>query len=324
MPHRHDHTEFPEASWGRRLIATMIMNLIIPAVQIAGGVISGSMALVSDALHNLMDFVSVVISYAALRLGRRGPSLEQTFGYRRLEVLGAVLNVALLFGAGFYILVESWSRLKDPKPIEGAIVIGAALIGFAANLVATLLLRSGARVNLNMRGAFLHMLTDALTSLGVALLGVIWLYRPWYWLDPVVSTLIVAMILYSGWDILKEALGILMNATPPGIDLRSIKREVESIDGVEEMHHLHVWSMSSGQIALAAHILVKDQMLSRVDDLADRVRERLLERFEIRHPVLQFETRAYEKTSLLCCAPYDHPPHPAEAREAGGNGNEHG
>ncbi len=211
MPHRHDHTEFPEASWGRRLIATMIMNLIIPAVQIAGGVISGSMALVSDALHNLMDFVSVVISYAALRLGRRGPSLEQTFGYRRLEVLGAVLNVALLFGAGFYILVESWSRLKDPKPIEGAIVIGAALIGFAANLVATLLLRSGARVNLNMRGAFLHMLTDALTSLGVALLGVIWLYRPWYWLDPVVSTLIVAMILYSGWNILKEALGILMN-----------------------------------------------------------------------------------------------------------------
>ena len=316
MTHHHDHRDSPELSWGRRLIATMIMNLIIPAVQIAGGILSGSLALVSDALHNLMDFVAVLISYAALRIGRRGPSLEQTFGYRRLEVLGAVLNVALLFGAGFYILVESWSRLQDPRPIEGAIVIGAALIGFAANLAATLLLRPGARENLNMRGAFLHMLTDALTSLGVALLGVIWLYRPWYWLDPVVSTLIVGMILYSGWDILKEALGILMNATPPGIDLLSIKREVESLEGIEEMHHLHVWSMSSGQVALAAHVQVKDQMLSQVDDLADRVRERLLHRFGIQHPVLQFETRACKGTGLLCCDLHDRPRHPLDAGRA--------
>lgn len=316
MTHHHDHKDPPELSWGRRLIATMIMNLIIPAVQIAGGILSGSLALISDALHNLMDFVAVLISYAALRIGRRGPTLEQTFGYRRLEVLGAVLNVALLFGAGFYILVESWGRWQAPRPIEGAIVIGAALIGFAANLAATLLLRSGARVNLNMRGAFLHMLTDALTSLGVAVLGVIWLYRPWYWLDPVVSTMIVGMILYSGWDILKEALGILMNATPPGIDLLSIKREVESLEGVEEMHHLHVWSMSSGQVALAAHVQVKDQMLSQVDDLADRVRERLLHRFGIQHPVLQFETRACEGTGLLCCDLHDRPRHPRLAGRA--------
>jgi len=320
MSHHHDH---PETSWGRRLIATMIMNLIIPAVQIYGGILSGSMALISDALHNLMDFVSVLISYAALRLGRRGPSLEQTFGYKRLEVLGALLNVALLFGASFYILVESWGRLLDPQPIKGNIVIWAALIGFAANLISTMMLRSGARVNLNMRGAFLHMLTDALTSLGVAVLGVVWLYRPWYWLDPVISSMIIAMILYSGWDVLKEALGILMNATPPGIDLRKIKREVESLDGIEEMHHLHVWSMSSGQVALAAHLIVKDQMLSKVDELAAGVRERLLHGFEIHHPVLQFETRAYEETGLLCCAPLDHPPHLTEVGEGGENGNEH-
>jgi len=167
------------------------------------------------------------------------------------------------------------------------------------------------------------MLTDALTSLGVAVLGVVWLYRPWYWLDPVISSMIIAMILYSGWDVLKEALGILMNATPPGIDLRKIKREVESLDGIEEMHHLHVWSMSSGQVALAAHLIVKDQMLSKVDELAAGVRERLLHGFEIHHPVLQFETRAYEETGLLCCAPLDHPPHLTEVGEGGENGNEH-
>ena len=309
MSHQHDH---PETSWGRRLIATMIMNLIIPAVQIYGGILSGSMALISDALHNLMDFVSVLISYAALRLGRRGPTLEQTFGYKRLEVLGALLNVALLFGASFYILVESWSRLLDPQPIKGNIVIWAALIGFAANLISTMLLRSGAKVNLNMRGAFLHMLTDTLTSLVVALLGVIWLYRPWYWLDPVVSSLIIVMILYSGWDILKEALDILMNATPPGIDLQDIKREVEALEGVEDMHHLHVWSISSGQVALAAHLIVQDQMLCKVDELAARVRDLLSDHFRIQHPILQFETRAYETTGLLCCVAAEPPSHPPE------------
>ncbi len=290
----------------------MIMNLIIPAVQIYGGILSGSMALISDALHNLMDFVSVLISYAALRLGRRGPTLEQTFGYKRLEVLGALLNVALLFGASFYILFESWSRLLDPQPIKGNIVIWAALIGFAANLISTMLLREGAKVNLNMRGAFLHMLTDALTSLVVALLGVIWLYRPWYWLDPVVSSLIIVMILYSGWDILKEALDILMNATPHGIDLQEIKREVEALEGIEDMHHLHVWSISSGQVALAAHLIVQDQMLCKVDELAARVRDLLSNRFMIQHPILQFETRAYETTGLLCCAVTEHSSHPPE------------
>ena len=309
MAHNHDH---PETSWGRRLIATMIMNLIIPAVQIYGGILSGSMALISDAIHNLMDFVSVLISYAALRLGRRGPTLEQTFGYKRLEVLGALLNVALLFGASFYILVESWGRLQDPQPIKANIVIWAALIGFAANLISTMLLRSGAKVNLNMRGAFLHMLTDALTSLGVALLGVIWLYRPWYWLDPVVSSLIIVLILYSGWDILKEALDILMNATPPGIDLQEIKREVEALEGIEDIHHLHVWSISSGQVALAAHLIVQDQMLCKVDELAARVRDLLSDRFMIQHPILQFETRAYETTGLLCCVAAEHPSHQPE------------
>jgi cobalt-zinc-cadmium efflux system protein len=309
MSHHHDH---PETSWGRRLIATMIMNLIIPAVQIYGGILSGSMALISDALHNLMDFLSVLISYAALRLGLRGPTLEQTFGYKRLEVLGALLNVALLFGASFYILVESWGRLQDPQPIKAIIVIWVALIGFAANLISTIMLRAGAKVNLNMRGAFLHMLTDALTSLGVALLGVIWLYRPWYWLDPVVSTLIIVLILYSGWDILKEALDILMNATPPGIDLQEIKREVEALEGIEDIHHLHVWSISSGQVALAAHLIVQDQMLCKVDELAARVRDLLSDRFRIQHPILQFETRAYETTGLLCCPVTESPSHPPE------------
>ena len=270
MAHNH------EISWGRRLIATMVMNLIIPAVQIYGGIVSGSMALISDALHNLSDFTSVLISYSALRIGQREPTLRHTFGYKRLEVFAAVFNVALLFGAGLYITVEGWHRLRNPQPIQGNLVILIASIAFLANMMSTLMLRPGAQENLNIRSAFLHMLTDTLTSLGVAILGIIWIFKPWYWLDPVVSWVIVVLILYSGWDILKDAFGILMNATPPGIDLHAIQQEIEAVDGVEEIHHLHVWNIATEGVALIAHVVVQDQMLSKVDDIAAQIRHELL------------------------------------------------
>ncbi len=290
----------PETSWGKRLFVTMVMNLIIPAVQIVVGIMAGSMALISDALHNLSDFVSLLISYMALKVGKRGPSLSQTFGYRRVEVLAAVFNVAILFGAGLYISIEGWRRLNHPVNIQGNLVIGVALLAFLANGLSSWMLHAGAKANINMRGAFLHMLTDALTSLGVALLGVLWLFRPWYWLDPIVSWAIVILILYNGWGILKEALQILMNAVPSGIDLESIQREVESLQDIEGLHQLHVWNPSSGTIALAAHVIVPDQMLGQVDDLAKKVRALLLSKFNIDHPILQFETRAYGSKDLLC------------------------
>jgi cobalt-zinc-cadmium efflux system protein len=300
MVHQHHQTE---ASWGKRLIVTMILNLIIPAVQIYGGIVSGSMALISDALHNLSDFTSVLISYGALRLGKRGPTLKQTFGYKRVEVFATVLNVALLYGVGFYIAIEGWKRLLHPEPIQGYLVIGVALLGFIANMISTLMLRSGARVNLNMRSAYLHMLTDALTSLGVAVLGFVWIFKPWYWLDPVVSWIIVAMILYNGWGLLKDSFLILMNATPPGIDLEEIQKAIESINGIKEVHHIHVWNTSAESIALAAHATVPDQMLSSIDQISTEVRELLLCRFKIDHPIIQFEVNGCETSGLLCCPP---------------------
>ena len=267
----------------------MVLNLIIPAVQIAGGIVSGSMALFSDALHNLGDFASVFISYVALRLGRRSPTPQQTFGYRRAEVFATLVNVALLYGVGFFIAIEAGKRLFHPEPIQGTWVIWIALIGFTGNAISTWMLRSGARVNMNMKSAFLHMLSDALTSLGVAVLGIVWLFKPWYWLDPIVSWLIVGMILYGTWNLLKQSYQFLMNATPPGIDLEAIQKAIEAVAGVGEIHHLHVWTLSSEGVALAVHITVPDQMLSRVDGIAADVREMLLTCFRIDHPTLQFE-----------------------------------
>ncbi len=302
MGRNHPH----EGSRAGRLIAAMVMNLIIPVIQIYGGIISGSMALIGDALHNLSDLVSVAISYAALRIGQRGPSHAQTFGYKRVELFAALVNVALLYAVAFYIAVESWERFQGPQPIRGQIVIWIALAGFAANMISTLMLRTGAKRNLNMRSAFLHMLTDALASLGVALMGVVWLFKPWYWLDSVATWIIVSLILYSGWGILKESFLILMNATPPGIDIEAIQKELTDVDGVLDIHHLHVWNVSSESTALAAHILVADRLLSEVDRLAADIREILLCRFKIDHPVLQFETKAYEVTGLLCCPAQDY------------------
>jgi len=297
----HDHNHNKEVSWGRRLAATMVMNLIIPIIQIAGGVAAGSMALISDAIHNLSDFVSVFVSYLAMKIGGRAPDQKQTFGYKRMEVFAAVFNVALLFGAGIYIAIEAWQRLQNPQPIQANLVIIIALIAFAANAVSTLLLLAGAKENLNIRSAFIHMLTDSLMSLGVVALGVLFLYRPWYWLDPVFSWLIVVMIFYSGWGILKEAFFILMNATPPGINLTDIQCKIEALDGVTGIHHLHVWNLSSENIALAVHVIVADQMLSEVDKLAEQIREVLLHEFGIDHPTLQFESKPYAGTELLCC-----------------------
>jgi cobalt-zinc-cadmium efflux system protein len=280
----------------------MVMNLIIPAVQIYGGIVSGSMALISDALHNLSDFTSVLISYVALRIGRRGPTLRQTFGYKRIEVFATLLNVALLYGVCIYIAVEAWKRLLNPEPIQGSLVFWIALIGFIGNTVSTLLLRSGAKVNMNMKSAFLHMLSDALLSLGVAVLGVVWMFKPWYWLDPVVSWIIVGIIFYSGWGLLKDSYQILMNATPPGIDIQAIEGAIASVDGVREIHHLHVWNPSPQTIALAAHITVPDQMLSSVDAMATEVRDLLWRRFKIDHPILQFEANGCPASGLIICS----------------------
>ena len=166
-------------------------------------------------------------------------------------------------------------------------------MGFAGNFTSALILRSGSKINLDMKSAFLHMLRDAVTSLVVAILGFVWL-------DPVFSWLIVIMILFSGWSLIKDSVLILMNATPPGIDLSDIQNSLASIDGIKEIHDLHVWNPSAENIALAVHITVPDQMLSAVDELAEKIRHTLYEKFKINHPILQFESNSCNEAKLLC------------------------
>jgi len=289
-----------EDTTGRRLLITLALNFIIPVVQIAGGLVANSMALISDAIHNLSDFTAILISYIAFRIGRRGASVTSTFGYQRAEIMAALLNVTVLTAASVFIVYGAAQRLMNPEAISGLIVILAAGVGILGNGVSAWLLHRDSHYDLNVRSAFLHMLGDFLFSVAVLISGLVFLFKPWYWLDPLLSVLIVLFILKNCWSILRESTAILMNATPKGFDLHEIKDCLEGIPGVTSVHYFHLWNVSSSSVAFSCHVVVPDQPLSRTEELSGTIHRALLDDFGIDHPVLQFETEACGNGSLLC------------------------
>ncbi len=296
---KHQHINSIDRT-GFRLLITLMLNFIIPVIQLIGGVYANSMALISDATHNFSDFTAILISYVGYRIGQRRPSAQHTFGYWRAEIMAALLNVAILVGASIYIVYEASQRLFNPETVTGLVVVWIAGVGVIGNGFSAWLLHKDARHSLNIRGAFLHMVGDLLTSVAVVVGGMVLIFKPWYWLDPVLSLLIVYFIMKNCWGILKEAGGILMNATPAGIDIEEVKETLEQIPGVCGVHYLHAWNLSSSSIAFSCHIVVLDQLISDTETLAGTIRETLLNRFGIDHPVLQFETSQCGNGTILC------------------------
>ena len=285
---------------GFRLLLTVLLNLTIFAVELVFGLVANSLALITDAFHNLTDFSSAVISLTAHRISQREADTRRTFGYQRVEILAAVLNVTVLFAVAGVIFIKAWHRLQSPAPIRGGLMFGVALVALLANGAAALLLRETAKDNLNVRSTFIHLLSDALSSLGAMMAGLLVMLKGWEITDSLMSILIGIFIVWGGWGILKEATNILLNAAPRWIDIEKIKTRLEQLPEVEGVHHIHVWSLSSANVAFAAHILVKNQTLEEVDRLAHSIREILVHEFQIDHPTLQFETRRYEAVALLC------------------------
>ena len=304
-PHQHDHSgnahSFDKGdTTGPRLLITLAINLLIPAAQVVGGVYAHSMALISDAVHNFSDFTAILIAYFAFRIGKKGASPQNTFGYRRAEILGAVINVALLVAAAVFISYEAFERFLHPEPVIGRMVIYLAAVGILGNGLSAWLLHRDSEQSLNVRGAFLHMVGDMLTSVLVLVNGIILIFRPWYWLDALLSFLIVIFILKNCWSILRDATGILMNATPKDLDLEEIQNALQAIPGVCGIHYLHAWNVSSSSIAFSCHVEVTDQLLSRTESLSEKIRHELFHRFGIDHPILQFETVQCGNGSMLC------------------------
>lgn len=298
--HHHPVPDITSDRTGIRLLITLGLNLAIPIAQIIGGYVARSYALISDATHNFSDFTAILISYIAFRIAQKGPSLQNTFGYRRAEILAAMVNVALLVGASIVILIGAFKRLLHPEPIEGILVIVVAAVGVLGNGFSAWLLHLDSQHNVNVRGAFLHMVGDMLTSVLVVINGVILMFRPWYWIDPLLSVLIVGFILKNCWGILREAVGILMNATPGHIDIREVLDFFKGIPGVEGAHYLHAWNLGSSGVAFSAHVVVPDQPVSRLEGLRQEISDGLMRRFGIDHPVLQFETAACGNGGMFC------------------------
>lgn len=296
----HHHGPALQDTSGPRLLLTLVLNLIIPVAQIIGGLLANSVALISDAVHNFSNFTALLVSYIAFRIGRRGATEFNTFGYRRAEIMAALINVALLIGASGVILYHAIHRFLHPQAVNGEIVIILAGVGVIGNGLSAWLLHRDAAHSLNVRGAFLHMVGDLLTSVVVLVNGLLLLFYPLYWLDPLLSVFIVAFIVKNGWGLLKESTAVLMNATPGHIRLEAVKEQLCRLPGVLGVHYLHAWQTSSASTAFSCHVVAPDQPVSQTAKLAKHIKHELLHYFRIDHPVLQFETTNCGEGSLLC------------------------
>lgn len=295
----HSHTHTAEGVTGTRLFITMMLNFVITAAEIIGGLLSGSLALLSDAIHNFSDGISIVISYAAIRLRSRPNSERHTFGFKRAEVFAAVINSSALIVITVFLFIEAIKRFINPVPIHGQMMFIVAAIGLVANVIGTLLLRRGAKSSMNIKATYLHLLTDAISSVGVILGGVaIYLWNV-YWLDPVITILIGLYIFKEAYEIVKETVHVLMEGTPHDISLPLMKETLEKIPGVRDVHHVHVWSVGEHDNHMEAHIRVNDMMVSSADGIRAQAEEILHDQFKIGHATLQIENDSCPDTALI-------------------------
>ncbi|MDF1572184.1 MAG: cation diffusion facilitator family transporter [Bacteroidales bacterium] len=275
---------------GKNLLIATLLNLVITVVEIAGGLLSNSLALLSDALHNLSDTFATFIAYVAIHVGKRNPTAKKTFGYKRVEILAAMLNAVILIIICFYLFREAWERLQDPEPIKSMIVIIVAMIGLGANLLAVALLRKDSRKSINVKAAYVHLIGDSLSSVVVVLAAAAIQLFSIYWLDPLVTFLIGIYLIREAYVILKEAVNILMQSTPENINVKKIQSKVEAFPEVSSLHHLHVWTLDENEIHLEAHVeLSEDRKISETAEIQKKTEKMLMEKFHIRHITLQFE-----------------------------------
>jgi cobalt-zinc-cadmium efflux system protein len=284
----------------RRLFWTIVLNAGISAVEVAGGLMANSLALLSDALHNLSDVLTSIIAWSANRIGGRKSNLNRTFGYKRIEILAASLNSIILIVISVYLIFEAISRFGSHSEISGKIMFVVASFGFTANFIGMILLRRDAAGSLNIKAAYLHFLGDALASLAVIVGGLlIWLFGI-YWIDPVVTILIGLFILYEGFKILKQTNAILMQGTPSGIDLIIIKSDLEAIEEIANIHHVHAWNMNENEVQFECHVDLKNNLsVSETEPVSRKIREILIKKHNIRHTTIQYEYDSCHDKSVI-------------------------
>lgn len=259
----HDHSHLPAApnSIGTRFVLSIALNAIYIVAELAAGLTYHSVALLSDAGHNVSDVASLLLSLLAFRLARRKSSSRFTYGYKKTTVLAALGNAVILLVAVGVLGYEVFHRLLNPQPVRGGVIAWVAGIGIAINAASAFLFFSARNSDLNVRSAYLHMAADALVSLGVVVAGLLITFTGWYWLDPVIGLVVLAVILFSTGSLLAESFRLSVDAVPEAIELEEIQRAMEGVSGVRRAYHIHIWAMSTTENALTAHVLL-DELLS--------------------------------------------------------------
>lgn len=298
MSHNHSHNSGGGAS-EKNLFITMALNFFITIAEIIGGFISGSLSLISDAMHNFSDGIAIIVTSIAMNLSKRPRSFKYTFGLKRAEIIAAIINASTLIIISFFLIKEAIERFYNPSPITGSLMLIVASLGLLANAAGTMLLKKGSENNLNIRAAYFHLLSDAVSSLAVIIGAVFIIFYKIYWIDPLLTVLISLYILKETYWIAKESVDILMMSSPEGIDLTAIKMIVEGIPGVINIHHIHLWKLNDNDTHFEAHIEVEDMVVSKTAEIQKLIDCALHERYEINHTTLQFECDKCKNKTMI-------------------------
>ncbi|MBP6557311.1 MAG: cation transporter [Flavobacterium sp.] len=285
---------------GKNLVFSIILNLIITIAQVVGGIISGSLALISDALHNFSDVLSLVFSLIANKLSRRKASIEHTFGYKRAELIAAFVNASTLVIVAFILIYGAIGRFINPHPIESGLVIWLALLGIIVNGLSVIFLKKDAEHNINMKSAYLHLLTDMMASVAVLVGGLLMKFYGWFWVDSVMTIAIAIYLIVVGVKLLITSTKMLMLFTPDFIDIKELVREVHKIKGVNKLHHIHVWHLNDDELHLEAHLdCSEDIKMSEFNGLLEEVEQVLFLKFNINHINIQPEFRKEDPKDFI-------------------------
>jgi len=281
-------------------LISIVLNVVITLSQIIGGIISGSLALLSDALHNLSDVLSLLISYIANLLTRKEASARKTFGYKRAEIIAAFVNSATLIIVAIFLIKEAIERFFNPEEIGTGIVITLSILGILANGFSVLLLRPDSDRNMNLRSAYLHLLTDMMASVAVLIGGILMYYFNWYWIDPLLTILIALYLIFMGYDLLKDSTRVLMLFTPNTIEVQNIVQAICRLEQVKNVHHVHIWQLNEEEVHMEAHIdFNEDIRLSEFDKILDEIEELVYHEFRINHVNIQPEFNKCDSKKII-------------------------
>lgn len=284
--HGHHHNE-PNK---KNLLISIVLNAVITLAEFIGGIFSNSLALISDAAHNLSDTMAIIISYIAMIIGKKDSTAKNTFGYKRIEILAALFNAVVLIVISVYLFYEAYERFINPEPIKGKTMLIVATIGLFGNLISVLLLHKDSTHNLNVKAAYLHLIGDTLSSVGVIIGAILIYYLEIYWIDPLLTIIIGLVIIKATWSILKETIDILMQASPAGLDLKEIQDELEKHPEIKNIHHIHAWSLSDNIIHFQCHADVNNNLaICDIDKIRIELENVLHDSFGIHHITIQME-----------------------------------